>query len=183
MDFKGDFMKINSTDSEKNAIVKVAELMSIAARTAPKARGMDNLVALILTDKEKDDLANKMEEIAKSGYRTNTFQRDSECIRKTSAIILIGTRCSYIGLDCGFCGFKNCKECEEKFAICAYNSGDLGIAIGSAVSIAADNRIDNRIMYTAGYAAIKNKLLGSDVKIAFGIPLSATGKNIFFERK
>jgi len=57
----------------------------------------------------------------------------------------------------------------------------LGIAIGSAVSIAANNRIDNRIMYTAGYTAIKNKLLGENIKIAFGIPLSATGKNIFLK--
>jgi uncharacterized ferredoxin-like protein len=51
------------------------------------------------------------------------------------------------------------------------------------VAVAADNRVDNRIMYTAGFAAVKLKLLGEEVKIAYGIPLSATGKNIFFDRK
>jgi len=176
-------MIIKSVESEKKVIMNVANLMCVAARTAPKARGMDNIVVIILTDKEKEELAGKMVEVANSGYRTNTFMRDSECVKKAAAIVIIGTKIQVIGLDCGFCGFDNCKKCEEMKGVCAYNSGDMGIAIGSAVSIAADNRIDNRIMYTAGYAAIKNKILGDDVKIAFGIPLSTTGKNIFFERK
>lgn len=176
-------MKINSSDAEKNGIMNVANLMCITARTSPKARGMDNIVTSILTDIDKDDLVNKMIEVANSGYRTNTFLRDAECVKKAAAIVLIGTKISTIGLDCRFCGFETCKKCEEIKGVCAYNSGDLGIAVGSAVSIAADNRIDNRIMYTAGYAAAKNKILGDSVRIAFGIPLSATGKNIFFERK
>ncbi|MEW6557972.1 MAG: DUF2148 domain-containing protein [Elusimicrobiota bacterium] len=176
-------MKIFSNEAEMNGIMKVAELMCIAARTAPKARGIDNIVTSILTDTEKEQLAAKMVEIANSGYRTNTFLRDADCIKKATAIVLIGTKISVIGLDCGFCGFENCKKCEDLKGVCIYNPGDLGIAIGSAVSIASDNRIDNRIMYTAGYTAVKNKMLGSDIKIAFGIPLSASGKNIFFERK
>jgi uncharacterized ferredoxin-like protein len=63
------------------------------------------------------------------------------------------------------------------------NSVDLGIAIGSAVSVAADHRVDNRVMYTVGKAAIDAKLLGPDVVIAFGIPLSVSSKNPFFDRK
>ncbi len=55
--------------------------------------------------------------------------------------------------------------------------------MGSAVSVAADNRVDNRIMYTAGQAIMKMKILGEDVKIAYGIPLSISGKNPFFDRK
>ncbi len=176
-------MKINSTDAERNGIMRVADLMCVAARTAPKARGIDNIVTIILTDKAISELSEKMVEIANTGYRTNTFLRDAECVKKATVLVLIGTKISAIGLDCGFCGFENCKKCEESCGICAYNSGDLGIAVGSAVSVAADNRVDNRIMYTAGYSAVKNKLLGKDVKIAFGIPLSASGKNIFFERK
>ncbi len=38
-------------------------------------------------------------------------------------------------------------------------------------------------MYTIGMAAVQLELLGPEVKIAHGIPLSATGKNIFFDRK
>ncbi|HAX61876.1 MAG TPA: ferredoxin [Elusimicrobia bacterium] len=176
-------MEIKSIDAEKNGILTTANLMCVAARTAPKARGIDNIVTIILTDKAISELSAKMVEIANTGYRTNTFLRDAEGVKKATALVLIGTKISTIGLDCGFCGFENCKKLEESKGICAYNSGDLGIAIGSAVSVAADNRIDNRIMYTAGYAAVKNNLFGDTVKIAFGIPLATSGKNIFFERK
>ncbi|MFH0947662.1 MAG: DUF2148 domain-containing protein [Elusimicrobiota bacterium] len=176
-------MEIKSKDAEKMGILSVANLMCVAARTAPKARGIDNIITLILTDKDIEGLSEKMVEVANTGYRTNTFLRDAECIKKATAVVLIGTKISPIGLDCEFCGFENCKKLEESKSVCVYNSGDLGIAIGSAISVAADNRVDNRIMYTAGYSAIQNNLLGKEVKIAFGIPLSASGKNIFFERK
>jgi len=36
-------------------------------------------------------------------------------------------------------------------------------------------------MYFAGKAAIKLGILGGDVKIAYGIPLVAKGKNPFFD--
>jgi uncharacterized ferredoxin-like protein len=38
-------------------------------------------------------------------------------------------------------------------------------------------------MYSAGLTAVKMGLLGDKVKLAIAIPLSATGKNIFFDRK
>ena len=65
---------------------------------------------------------------------------------------------------------------------CSFNAGDLGIAVGSAVSRAADLRIDNRIMYSAGKAALELGFLGSEVAIAYGIPLSVSGKSPFFDR-
>jgi len=40
--------------------------------------------------------------------------------------------------------------------------------------------VDNRIMYRIGVVARKMKLIEGDVVL--GIPLSATGKNIFFDR-
>jgi uncharacterized ferredoxin-like protein len=66
---------------------------------------------------------------------------------------------------------------------CAFNTGDLGIAIGSAVSVAMDARVDNRIMFSIGKAVKDMKLLGEEVKIIYGIPLSIAGKNLFFDRK
>ncbi len=68
-------------------------------------------------------------------------------------------------------------------APCAFNTGDLGIAVGSAVSIAADRRVDNRVMFSVGMAVKKLSLLGSDVQIVQGIVMSIKGKNIFFDRK
>jgi uncharacterized ferredoxin-like protein len=65
---------------------------------------------------------------------------------------------------------------------CSFSVGDLGIAVGSAVSLTADLRVDNRIMYTAGKAAIELGILGDDILIAYAIPLYAKGKNPFFDR-
>lgn len=85
---------------------------------------------------------------------------------------------------CGMCGFQDCTE-KDKHPDhpCVFNTGDLGIAIGSAVSVAMDHRVDNRIMYTVGQAVLEMGILGSEIKIAYGIPLSASGKNPFFDRR
>lgn len=56
---------------------------------------------------------------------------------------------------------------------------DLGIALGSAAKQASQLNIDNRLMYMIGAAAETAKLMDADVII--GIPLSATGKNIYFD--
>ena len=61
--------------------------------------------------------------------------------------------------------------------------GDLGIALGSAASVAGRNHADNRIMFTIGRAALNLKLLGDAVSIAYGVPLSAPGKNIYFDEE
>jgi len=104
--------------------------------------------------------------------------RDATGISNSDAIILIGAYDKDRGLDCGFCG----GSCKSHKGLCAYTGIDLGIAIGSMVSRAADMRIDNRIMYTAGLAALKCSLMPKNVKAAFAIPLSVSSKNIFFDR-
>ena len=97
--------------------------------------------------------------------------------------MVIGTKKQTIGLSfCSFCGKANCAEAEKAGVICAYNTGDLGIAVGSAVSVAMDHPVDNRVMYTIGKAALEMGLLGECV-VALGIPLSVSSKNPFFDRK
>ena len=56
---------------------------------------------------------------------------------------------------------------------------DLGIALASACSVAARFHVDNRMMYTIGGPARKLGWMKSQFII--GIPLSATGKNIYFD--
>ncbi len=165
-------------------VKRVAEFMLTAARTAPKAKGIDNLVLAMVTETGINDIADKMEEIGNRDEGTPSFLRDAENIRKAQAIILLGTHIKSQGVKyCGRCGFKNCDEKDEHPGFpCTFNSGDLGIAIGSAVSVAMDHRIDNRVMYTIGQACLEMKILGEEVKIAFGIPLSVSPKNPFFDR-
>ena len=178
-------MMYSSEQMEEKAIINIASNMCAAARTAPKARGNDNIITLVLTGTEKDALAEKMDEINIREFEgTSTiFPRDAKNLRLAQAVVLIGVKRAYAGLKfCSFCGFENCEKCKEAGGRCAYNTIDLGIALGSAVSIAADNRVDNRIMYSIGKAAAEMNYTDDSV-IWHGIPISISGKNIFFDRK
>ena len=172
---------INNVESK--ALLDVANFMCVAARTAPKAKGIDNIVTKIVEGSDLEKLAAKMKYFAEKENKPN-FSRDAECITKSTCVVLIGTKVAPVGLTfCGFCGYPDCATMEQKNGMCAYNTLDFGIAVGSAVSIAADFRVDNRVLYSAGLTAIKLGFLDESVKVAIGIPLSATGKNIFFDRK
>ncbi len=50
-------MMITSEDAEREALLNIAKLMVVAARTAPKARGEDKIKAAIVIGNEKDELA------------------------------------------------------------------------------------------------------------------------------
>ena len=65
---------------------------------------------------------------------------------------------------------------------CALNTVDVGIAVGSACAMAADMRVDTRVMFSAGLAAQRMNWL-KDCKAVFAIPVSASSKNPFFDRK
>jgi len=171
-------------EAELAGLCQVAELMCVAARTAPKARGADNLVTAIVEDEaDRQRLADRMKGIAEE-KKVPFFARDAENVMAAPLVVIIGTRLERLGIPgCSLCGYEGCAESEKASARCAFNAGDLGIAIGSAVSVAADHRVDNRVMYTIGMAAVQLEMLGAEVRIAHGIPLSAQGKNIFFDRK
>jgi len=175
---------VRKYDSISKAVLKdVAEFMAVAARTAPKAKGRDNLEIVTIDDeKEKTKLIEKMKEIGKKNNRPSCI-RDADNIKDVEQIVIIATKVEPLGLNCGFCGFKTCEELTKNKALCAYSSMDVGIALGSAAALASKFHVDNRIMYSIGKAAIEADMLGKDCKIAIGIPLSATGKNPFFDRK
>ncbi|HSV76849.1 MAG TPA: DUF2148 domain-containing protein [Bacteroidales bacterium] len=166
-------------------LLEVAKKMLIAARTAPKGRGFDNLALAIVTGNELKKLC---EEVIAIGEKESnpTFLRDgNNVLQSAGVVLLLGTRIKPLGLKiCGLCGFGNCAGKEQyPDAPCIFNTSDLGTATGSAVALAADHRVDTRIMYTLGYAAVRMQLLGPEYKIAYGIPLSALSKNPFFDRK
>jgi len=186
---------IKSSEAEEDAVLIAAKLMAASARTAPKARGVDRTLTMIVTGKEKEIIAKAMEQ--KATQKKNlaaTFLRDAENVRKTSTILLIGVKGTVPKkpenpMNCGACGYASCadfikaeKKTGEDFTgpICIQEAMDLGIALGSAAKQASQLNIDNRLMYTIGAAAKAAKLMDADVII--GIPLSATGKNIYFDR-
>lgn len=169
-------------ECELNAIIHTADLMVTAAKTAPKGSGKDTVVAMVLTGKGKDRLVDEMHKTAEE-YGEAFIERDAGNVDKSLCIVLIGMISKPFGLDnCSMCGFKNCAEMKKAGANCTFNITDLGIAIGSAVSVAADHRIDNRVMYSAGRGAVRLGLFPKDVRVCYGIPLYAGSKSIFFDR-
>ncbi|MEM3579662.1 MAG: DUF2148 domain-containing protein [Candidatus Bathyarchaeia archaeon] len=183
--------KVEGENGEKEAILEVAKFMLAAARTAPKTAGIDDIITIIVYGEEKDAIAEKMEEIAEQ-RKIDGFKRDAKNVRDSEAIVLIGVRGSKsLGINCGACGYRKCSEFEETKRqagqdftgpTCLFKALDLGIALGSAVKIASILNIDNRIMYRIGTAALKLNLM-PEATVAMGIPLSAKGKNIYFDRK
>jgi len=156
----------------KEGILEVARLMAVAAKTAPKARGIDNIKILILDKKEElEQLAKYMEELADK-YGT-FFKRDADNVRNSDAVILIGASMIDLGLITPEDYIANINLVMTLL--------NLGIALGSAVKTASIHNVDNRIMYSIGYTAQKKGLMKADIVI--GVPLSAKGKSIYFDRK
>ena len=54
---------------------------------------------------------------------------------------------------------------------------------GSAAATAADCRMDSRILFSAGRAAISKGLFAENVRQVYGLPIAITGKSPFFDRK
>ncbi|MDR1753349.1 MAG: DUF2148 domain-containing protein [Eubacterium sp.] len=177
-------MLINSKTAEESAILNLAYDVCAAARTAPKACGIDHLETAILAGNDKDRLTAEMRKIGEAlGDSGKFFCRDAGNAEASAAVVLVGAKYETRGLGerCKLCGFENCAACEKAGAACVFTSMDLGIALGSAVSMVANNRVDNRIMFTIGQAAAKLGLLGEH-KLIMGIPLSVSGKSVFYDR-
>ena len=172
-------------DIRDEAVYAVAEKMAVAARTAPKGRGVDNIVIAIVKKDGIREISDTIKKMAENDGLPAFFVRDANNILAASAMLLLGTKIEPLNLNpCGLCGFKTCAEKRKQPAVpCAFNTGDLGIAVGSAVSVAMDNRVDNRVMYTVGMAVLTMKTFGDDVKIVYGIPLSSASKNPYFDRQ
>lgn len=176
---------LHERELREKSTEEVARRMLAAARTAPKARGRDNLVIALAESDTRREIAGHMRLMVAEGRAAEFFLRDADNLEKADALVLIGTRFATMGLEpCGLCGFADCQEksCHPDHP-CAFNTGDLGIAVGSAVSVAMENRVDNRVMFSVGMAVRELNLLGPEVRIIHGIPLSVSGKNPFFDRK
>ena len=185
----------SSSDAEAQAIGTVAALMAAGARTAPKTRGVDTIATMVVHGRELEELAAAMEQVAstKPEFRRAPIRKDAASVRRSECVVLIGVaggpKKPERPFDCGACGFQTCSELlsarlEEggdfHGPVCVFAAIDLGVALGSAVKIAADLNVDNRMMYTIGVAAMRLRWLQADVII--GIPLSVTGKNVYFDR-
>ena len=170
----------NEREIRHEYVLQAVRQMMTAARTAPKGKGIDIIEVAMVTD---EDIKHLSEELVIMSGETGLkfFLRDADNILQAEAIMIVGTRQQVQGLNCAHCGFPTCVEKPEAVP-CAINSVDLGIAIGSAWATASDLRLDTRVMFSAGLAAQRLGMLG-DCKCVMAIPVSASSKNPFFDRK
>lgn len=170
----------NERDIRKELVMDAARQMARAARTAPKGKGLDIIEVGIVTEEDIERLSVEMIQIhEETGMKF--LLRDSENLKNADAVVIVGTEQKVQGLNCFHCGFPTCAE-KPDVVPCAINIVDVGIAIGSACSIAADLRVDTRVMFSAGLAAQRLGMLGNS-KCIMAIPISASSKNPFFDRK
>lgn len=182
---------IGSEKGESEALLYASRLMLVSARTAPKSGGVDDILAAIVFGREKEALAEEMDKMADE-RKIEGFRRDAKNLRDSEVAVLIGVRgTKSYKLNCGACGYATCNEFDEAkkeagidFAgpTCIFKALDLGIAVGSAAKTASLLNVDNRIMYRVGTAARRLNLM-PEATVIMGIPISAKGKSIYFDRQ
>jgi len=170
----------------QETIKNVTNLMGVAARTAPKTAGKDFIVVKAIYGEDVIKLAKEMVNYGEEMGKKN-FDRDGVNVKNSLAVLFIGIKnAASVGLNCSACGYDQCtdrishKGSEFDGPQCAFRILDMGIAIGSAVKTAGIMNVDNRIMYRAGAVAKKIGLIDAD--FVMGVPLSVTGKSIYFDR-
>ena len=179
---------------EKAAATTAAMLIAANARTAPKARGIDDMSSLIIDGDDLERLAVAMENKAekKADHLAAAFRRDAKNVRNSTCVLLLGVKGNPKAIDkpmdCGACGYETCERMAKvnkrgsdfKGPLCMFQLVDLGVALGSAVKLAGELGIDNRMMYTIGATAMELDFMAADIII--GIPLSVSGKSPYFDR-
>ncbi|HPU08311.1 MAG TPA: DUF2148 domain-containing protein [Candidatus Atribacteria bacterium] len=173
----------------EETLKQIANFMAVSARTAPKSGGKDFVNVQILEGEEVKKLGEAMISYGEE-QEIKGFIRDGKNVLDSSVVLLVGIKdAAVMNLNCGGCGYNNCfelqaagkREVEFQGPQCAFRLLDLGIALGSAVKTASLFNVDNRIMYRIGVVARKIGISQDDV--VMGVPLSAKGKNIYFDRK
>ncbi len=181
---------LDGKEQERQGVMQTANLMVVSARTAPKSGGIDDILTAVIHGPEIQALVHDMEKIA-TERKMESWNRQAENVENAEVIVLLGVRgTKKYGTGCGACGYASCddfKKATKKKGqdfdgpTCVFKALDLGIALGSAVKTASTLNVDNRIFYRIGAAAKRLNYM-PEASTIMGIPLSATGKNPYFDR-
>jgi uncharacterized ferredoxin-like protein len=178
----------------KEVTEMAVKLMAASARTAPKAGGKDLLEIVVIT-KEEDlrKIADAMKAYAPKSTNEAYWLRDASNIENSEALLLVGlSKAVTAGYDCGGCGYPTCAEFSKNRQMkekemgytgphCVMRMMDIGVALSSAAKTASLLNVDNRVQQRVGAAAKSLGYIKSEV--VMGIPVSITGKSIYFDRQ
>lgn len=170
------------------------KLMAASARTAPKAGGKDFIEIVVITrEDELKRIADAMKGYAPKSTNEAFWLRDASNIEHSQALLLIGlAKPVTAGYDCGACGYPTCAEFAKERQIkdkemgysgphCVMRMMDIGVALSSAAKTASLLNVDCRVQQRVGAAARAIGLIKGEV--VMGIPVSITGKSIYFDRQ
>lgn len=180
--------------SMKEVADMAVKLMAASARTAPKAGGKDFLEIVAVTDEaELKKIASAMKEYAPKSTNEAFWLRDASNIENSQALLLVGLgKPVTAGYDCGACGYQTCAEFSKGRELkskemgysgphCVMRMIDIGVALSSAAKTAGLLNVDNRVQQRVGATARAIGLIKAEV--ALGIPISISGKSIYFDRQ
>ena len=191
-------------DLARQAVHQVATLMAAAAVTAPKSGGQLMLAGkpafletvIIESPDQRRQLGDWLRARGKE-RREQIWFRDADVAEAVHGILFIGLAPNWYppNYDCGACGYATCAEFlhatkdlrrdsdELEFTgpTCNLRDIDLGIAVGSAARIAAQNGVDCRCQTRVAVAARKLGLISAELAVA--LSLSVTHKAIGFDRR
>jgi uncharacterized ferredoxin-like protein len=178
----------------KEVTEMVVKLMAASARTAPKAGGKDFLEIVVITkDEDLKKIAEAMKEYAPKSTNEAYWLRDASNIENSQALLLVGlSKPVTAGYDCGACGYPTCGEFSKNRQLkekemgysgphCVMRMIDIGVALSSAAKTASLHNVDNRVQQRVGAAARAIGLIKGEVVL--GIPVSITGKSIYYDRQ
>lgn len=174
-------MIYNERNNREDSVLDAARQIMVAARTAPKSRGVDLVEICTVTGDEKQRIVDEMRRIAEK-ENIPFFNRDALNLELAQAVVLIGSHRRNLSLNCGRCGFPTC-EAKPIAVPCVFNTVDVGIAIGSACRTAMKLCVDSRVMYSVGRAAQVLGYPDKDSDYVCALVLSVSSKSPFFDRK
>jgi uncharacterized ferredoxin-like protein len=178
----------------KDVAEMAVKLMAAAARTAPKAGGKDFLEIVVVTaDDDLKRIGTAMREYAPRSTNEAFWLRDAGNIENSQALLLVGlAKPVTAGYDCGACGAPTCAEFAKRRKIeekemgysgphCVMRMIDIGVALSSAAKAGSLLSVDNRVQQRVGATARALGIIKGEV--VMGIPVSITGKSIYFDRQ
>jgi uncharacterized ferredoxin-like protein len=104
---------LSGPEQEREGVLGTANLMVVAARTAPKSGGVDDIFTAVVVGPEIGFLADDMEKIGAERKVKEWAQQALE-VSNSDAVVLIGVRGTkrYV-TNCGACGYESCSEFEK----------------------------------------------------------------------
>ena len=102
-------MLYNERDVRGAQALDIAQKMMVAARTAPKGKGVDIVECAVVDGDDLRRLAAEMRAVAEE-KGMKFFLRDANCVEASQCVLLVGTADRPQGLNCGHCGFARCAD-------------------------------------------------------------------------